>query len=27
VVTLKLVAARLSGNPPDLGENKKVLLR
>ena len=27
VVTLKLAAARLSGNPPDLGENKKVLLR
>jgi general stress protein 26 len=27
VVTLKLIAARLSGNPPDLGENKKVLLR
>ena len=27
VVALKLVAARLSGNPPDLGENKKVPLR
>jgi len=27
VVTLKLAAARLSGNPPDLGENKKGLLR
>jgi hypothetical protein len=23
-IALKLVAARLSGNPPDLGENKKV---
>jgi general stress protein 26 len=27
VVALKLAAARLSSNPPDLGENKKVLLR
>jgi general stress protein 26 len=27
VVTLKLAAARLSGIPPYLGENKKVLLR
>jgi hypothetical protein len=27
LVTLKLAAARLSGNPPDLGENKKGLLR
>ena len=27
VVALKLAAARLSGIPPDLGENKKVLLR
>jgi general stress protein 26 len=27
VITLKLAAARLSGNPPDLGENKKVPLR
>src|SRR5579864_7367413 len=26
IVTLKLAAARLSGNPPDLGENKKVQL-
>jgi hypothetical protein len=25
-VALKLTAARLSGNPPDLGENKKVRL-
>jgi general stress protein 26 len=27
VVAVKLAAARLSGIPPDLGENKKVLLR
>ena len=27
VVALKLAAARLSGKPPDLGENKKVPLR
>jgi general stress protein 26 len=27
VVALKLAAARLAGSPPDLGENKKVLLR
>jgi general stress protein 26 len=27
IVALKLAAARLSGNPPDLGENKKVQLR
>jgi len=26
-VTLKLTVARLTGNPPDLGENKKVQLR
>src|ERR1700678_4492570 len=26
-VALKLAAARLTGNPPDLGENKKVQLR
>lgn len=26
-VALKLAAARLSGNPPDLGENRKVRLR
>ena len=27
VIALKLAAARFSGNPPDLGENKKVPLR
>jgi general stress protein 26 len=27
IVALKLAAARLSGHPPDLGENKKVRLR
>jgi hypothetical protein len=27
IVALKLAAARLSGNQPDLGENKKVDLR
>jgi hypothetical protein len=26
-VALKLAAARLSGHPPDLGENKKVALQ
>jgi general stress protein 26 len=26
IVALKLAAARLSGNPPDLGENEKVRL-
>jgi general stress protein 26 len=26
-IALKLAAARISGNPPDLGENKKVRLR